>query len=366
MTTDRLPSNIGQRPREAYTVSALKQAEAAQEVIEAEQEANPGSLVLTQAAPPRPAFALAPRSIAELDTISGLFAQSGMFSDVKSAAQCAVKVLAGAEVGLTPFAAMTGVYIVQGKPSYSANVIAAAIKSSGRYDYRILERTDTACEIVFYERRQEVGRERFTIEDATRALLTKNPTWQHYPKSMLFARALTSGARTYCPDVLSGQNIYTPEELEPDMLAAEDGTPVALAPAPAPEPAPATTAYRDHATSQLSTNPRPSGNGARASQSAPPQAPEDMDRYANVIEWLRHELENRGIRVTFPEAEHLAFKVAKAQLAGLPLEKVTASARTASRAAEAAVLKQLKEFREANPVEDADAADVFAEIPEAE
>jgi hypothetical protein len=35
--------------------------------------------------------------------------------------------------------------------------------------------------------------------------------------NMCFCRALTNGAKTYCPDVMVGNQIYTPDELDPQM-----------------------------------------------------------------------------------------------------------------------------------------------------
>ena len=37
---------------------------------------------------------------------------------------------------------MTGIYVVQGRITLGANVIAAIIKRSGHYDFRVLEITD--------------------------------------------------------------------------------------------------------------------------------------------------------------------------------------------------------------------------------
>ena len=39
------------------------------------------------------------------------FAESGMFTDIKTAAQAIVKIQAGQEIGLPPFASMTGIHI---------------------------------------------------------------------------------------------------------------------------------------------------------------------------------------------------------------------------------------------------------------
>jgi hypothetical protein len=65
------------------------------------------------------------------------FAESGMFTDVKSAAQAIVKIQAGQEIGIPPFASMTGIHIIQGKPTIGAGLIASRVKGSGKYDYRV-------------------------------------------------------------------------------------------------------------------------------------------------------------------------------------------------------------------------------------
>ena len=72
-------------------------------------------------------------------------AQSGYFSDAKQAAQAVVKVLAGRELGFGPVASMTGVYIVKSRVTLSANLIAAAVKRTGVYNYRIKRHDAQAC-----------------------------------------------------------------------------------------------------------------------------------------------------------------------------------------------------------------------------
>jgi len=137
-------------------------------------------------------------------------AASGFFQDARQAAQAVVKILAGQELGVGPFTSMTGVYIIQGRPALSANIMAAAVKRSGRYNFRVIELTDTRCEIAFFENGQECGRSTFTADEARKAG-TKN--MDKYPRNMLYARAISNGVRWFCPDVLGGSPVYTPEEL---------------------------------------------------------------------------------------------------------------------------------------------------------
>lgn len=141
-------------------------------------------------------------------------AESGYFADAKSLAQAVVKVMAGAELGLAPFASMAGIHIIQGRPALGANVIATLIKNDPRYDYRVLELTDTVCRIQFYEAGQACGVSEFTAQDAKKAG-TKN--MDRYAKNMLFARAMSNGAKWFVPGVFGGAPIYTPEELGADV-----------------------------------------------------------------------------------------------------------------------------------------------------
>jgi hypothetical protein len=60
-------------------------------------------------------------------------------------------VLAGREMGIGPVASMTGIYIVKGRVTLSANLMAAQIKRSGKYNYIIRRMDDTGCAIEFIE-----------------------------------------------------------------------------------------------------------------------------------------------------------------------------------------------------------------------
>jgi len=158
----------------------------------------------------------------EVERAAKAMAASGFFTDTKQASQAIVKILAAREIGLGPFAGMTGVNIIQGKPAFGANIMAACVKKSGRYNYRVTEMNDKACSIEFMERLDgkwtTSGESKFTIDDARKAG-TKN--LDKFPRNMLFARAMSNGVRWYCPDVMNGSVVYTPEELGADV--DEDG-----------------------------------------------------------------------------------------------------------------------------------------------
>jgi hypothetical protein len=157
-------------------------------------------------------------SMMDLGTV---LAKSGYFNDARDAAQAVVKVLAGREMGFGPVASMTGINIIKGRVSMGANLIASAVKRSGRYDYRVKVMTEQECTIEFYERtagqRELIGVSTFTKSDAAKAS-TQN--MDKFPRNMLFARAMSNGAKWFCADVFGGP-IYTPEEL--GEIVDEDG-----------------------------------------------------------------------------------------------------------------------------------------------
>jgi hypothetical protein len=101
-----------------------------------------------------------------------LLADSGYFSDARGAAQAAVKVMAGAELGFPPIQSMMGVYIVKGKVTLSANLMAAAIKRHPAYTFRVKEHTNDRCVIDFIENGEVIGTSEFSMEDAQKANLT--------------------------------------------------------------------------------------------------------------------------------------------------------------------------------------------------
>ncbi|HEX8091808.1 MAG TPA: hypothetical protein VF762_23345 [Blastocatellia bacterium] len=148
-------------------------------------------------------------------TLGKVLAESGFFKDAKSQSQAVAKILAGREMGFGPMASMAGIHIIEGKPSISGLLIASAIKSSGKYDYRIQVHNLDVCTLLVFEGAEQVGVVSFSAEDAKRAKLTDGPnkhTWEKYREDMLFWRAISRAARRYCPDIFKGP-VYTPDEL---------------------------------------------------------------------------------------------------------------------------------------------------------
>ena len=158
------------------------------------------------------------QNYADLENVAKAMVSSGYFTDSTKVSQAIVKIMAGREIGVGPFSSMNGIHIIQGKPAFGANIMASKVKSSGRYNYRVTENTDTVCTIEFMEHFNgswtTIGTSSFSITDAKKAG-TKN--LDKFPRNMLFARAMSNGVRWYCPDVMNGSVVYTPEELGADV-----------------------------------------------------------------------------------------------------------------------------------------------------
>ncbi len=158
------------------------------------------------------------------------FALSGFFRDAGEKAQAMVKIIAGAELRMTPFQSMSGLHVIEGKVELSANLMAAKVKGSAKYDYRVRANTAEECSIEFFENNggpvlsngkgnNSLGISTFTMKQARdgglcmgKAGMKKN--WKVFPAAMLFARALSAGVRMFCPDAITaGAPIYVDGEI---------------------------------------------------------------------------------------------------------------------------------------------------------
>lgn len=210
-----------------------------------------------------------PETLGEIIQLGGILAASGYFQDARDEAKAVAKLIAGKEWGIGPMAAMGGIHVIQGKPAMGAGLIASQIKRSGKYDFRVVEITDQACEIVFFQGKEEIGRSRFTIEDARKAQV-KN--LDKFTRNMLYARAMSNGARWFTPDAFTGP-IYTPEEMGAAVEYDTEGQErviVEVAPTPHPEPEQPGASFNPN-------TPQPSGR---------PAGPKIANRAAAVNAWM--------------------------------------------------------------------------------
>lgn len=162
-------------------------------------------------------------------------AQSGLLpaSYKKQPANVLFAVEYGEMLGLPPMAAITGVHVIEGKPTASAALISALVRRAG-HRLRITG-TDTkaVAQIVRSDDPDFVFESTWTLDRAKQANLTNKPVWKQYPAAMLKARAITEVARDACEEALCGMH-YTPEELGADV--DEEGIPTTTVEQVMPEP----------------------------------------------------------------------------------------------------------------------------------
>lgn len=155
------------------------------------------------------ALTIVPRSIDEVRSLAVLFAKSTLLPPELRGkeADVFVTLMAGAELGIPPMAALRSIYVVKGKPVLSADLMVGVVLSSGIAEYFVC--VEESATSVTYETRRRGAAEpqscTWTLEDAQRAqLVTDNSTWKKYPRAMLKARCKAALARDVYPDVLAG------------------------------------------------------------------------------------------------------------------------------------------------------------------
>ena len=118
----------------------------------------------------------------------------------------------GSELGIAPMAALRSIYIIEGQPTCSAQLMRGLIQAAGHI---LSWRKVTQDRVELYGRRRDNGSDAtvvWTLDDAKRAKLVGKGNWATYPRSMLAARATSELARLLFADILHGLS-YTPEEL---------------------------------------------------------------------------------------------------------------------------------------------------------
>lgn len=160
-------------------------------------------------------LAIVPKTIGEIQTLAEMMSKSALLPDALKGkvADIAVQILAGSELGLAPMASIRGVFVVQGKPTLSADTMVGLILGSGLAEY-FMQIEATATSVTFEAKRRgapAAQRCTWTMEDAKRAGLNTKDTWRLYPRQMLASRAKAELARSAFPDILAGT--YDPDEL---------------------------------------------------------------------------------------------------------------------------------------------------------
>lgn len=138
--------------------------------------------------------------------------------------------MAGRELGLGPMQSIRSIYVIDGKPVMSADLMAALVhrKIPGA-TLRVDITTNDECSVDAGRPGQEATRFTFSMKDAQAAGLMSKDNWKKYPRAMLRARCLSEAVRAVFPDACLG--VYDPDEL--GAVTGPQGDIIEM-PAPAP------------------------------------------------------------------------------------------------------------------------------------
>lgn len=168
--------------------------------------------------------AFVPQSLDEAWRLAGALAGSGMTPKAYGNDQNKVMVgiMAGAELGLTPFAALQSIAVIGNNPAVWGDGLLALVEASGKMAdiHETDDGNEATCRVERIGRKTPIVRT-FSMDDAKKAgLAGKSGPWSQYPKRMRQMRARAFALRDGFSDVIRGMK--TVEEVR-DYVSIDGG-----------------------------------------------------------------------------------------------------------------------------------------------
>ena len=140
----------------------------------------------------------------------------------------------GQSMGLSPAESLYRIAVIKGKPSASAELIAANVRKAG-HRLRVQVQEDPPRAVAEITRADDPDSPIAITRDmawAQRMGLANEPNYKKQPATMLSYRAITAAARLACPEALYGV-AYTPDEISeaPDARPTQRVTVADIVPA---------------------------------------------------------------------------------------------------------------------------------------
>ena len=138
----------------------------------------------------------------------------------KNESNCLIAIELSQRLGISPFAVMQNLDIIQGKPSWSAKALIAMINASGKYDYELQyeekpgkDGKPFSCQCWTERKGRKVTGIIVDMEmAAAEKWIDKNGSkWKTMPQVMLRYRAASFFSRMNCPEITLG--LYTSDEI---------------------------------------------------------------------------------------------------------------------------------------------------------
>src|SRR5690606_6570483 len=121
----------------------------------------------------------------------------------------------GQALGIPTMTAIQGIHVIKGKPTLSADLMAAKVRAAGhRLRVRVEDGPAAVAELTRSDDSDYTFVCRWAMDRARNAGLVGKANWSNFPAAMLKARAISEVIREGASEVLPGA-IYTPEEMDP-------------------------------------------------------------------------------------------------------------------------------------------------------
>jgi len=168
-----------------------------------------------------------PDYLAQLESLCGRLLDSGYFDEKfnrgggreKAIARMVTVILAGRDLGLSVMSSLQDMYVVKDTPAMLTRRKIAQVHKNAPGVIKIIQLESDATHAKYRVERWDVinppafVEKTYTIEDAKRQGLTKNPRWQVDPQGMCCKRAISLCLDELCPDKYGEGHVYTLEEL---------------------------------------------------------------------------------------------------------------------------------------------------------
>ena len=160
-----------------------------------------------------PAIFISPTTIDQAFWLATQLLKSGLLGKAIQKPEAAFAViLAGRELGLTSMQSLRSLHLIEGKPTLSADLMAALCKRSPLCKaFRLVESTPTIATYEAERAGEGVTRMSFTMAEAIAAGVAGRDNWKKFPAAMLRARCIAAIARVVFPDLLLG--VYEQDEI---------------------------------------------------------------------------------------------------------------------------------------------------------
>lgn len=185
----------------------------------------------------------------------------------------------GREIGVGPMRALTGIALIEGKPTVSPELKLEQFKGRGGH-VKWIKSDNTVAHLHLKAPNGDEHEEIVTLDDMKVAGVAGKDNWRKYPKSMLRARCVGFGLRA----LGEGDGSYTPDELgaEVDESGEAVGTTYAPPTPRAPPPAPRTLKIELEPPPVTPPPPKPVGSLARVKGAPRGPKGEHMPGVANT------------------------------------------------------------------------------------